>query len=536
MAIRTRDTIANDIATNILRENNKADIMSGQIIRDVIINSPSIEMEGIYSQIERISIAQSISNANFMSQTDLDNLLANYSIKRRDASQAIGTVVFYTRDLPTQTIKIPKDTSVGTSIADIGKEITFSTRYDLFFNPDNAILYWNPNTSQYEIPVDIIADKGGSASNIGPYTISTIRNANLPLNVTNQVSTTGGGDQESNQAFAVRALNIMLGSNAGTETGYAGLALSQDNILDALIVKPGDDLMLRDNGFGGKVDIWSISTDNSIINLTSANNSNLYVQNWNVGDQYNLGYRYDFPVKPVDPSSNITLTASTSPNGSLQDVILYEYNKPASQNVTYINPTGGRYHYTVHLADDFDTGHSIYSNDWIEWNPNEMDYLRQFNSGTGTAYTGNTLNVSISYSYDDGVNSFQGILDSSDQKILTADVLAKQAIKILIDVYMEIQLTPDASSTPTTAEVTRQNVITALIASINNTTLGSTLQESDLVQIAHNVTGVDNVILNSIKITKTRPILYNVDTEPIVDDSALENQYFASNNISVLVV
>ena len=146
------------------------------------------------------------------------------------------------------------------------------------------------------------------------------------------------------------------------------------------------------------------------------------------------------------------------------------------------------------------------------------------------------MDISISYSYDKGTSDLQSVLDSPGQKILTADVLAKQAIDILIDVYMEIQLNADVSSTPQTTEITRQNVITALSASINNKTLGSVLQESDLVQVAHNVTGVDNVVLSSIKITRSRPVFYNANTEPIIDDNALENQYFSSNNITVVVV
>jgi uncharacterized phage protein gp47/JayE len=543
MAIRTQDEIIVDIITNILREQPKTDVMPGQVLRDVIINAPSNEMQNIYSQIQAISLAQSVSNANFMSENDLNNLLANYSIVRKGATQSIGTVIFYTTDKPTQTVKIPKDTSLGTSIADIGKEITFSTRYNINFDPSNAVLYWNPNTYQYEIPVDIISDNGGSASNVGPFTIVNIRNTNLPFSVTNPNSTAGGVDREDNQTFAIRALNIMLGSNAGTETGYAGLALAQDNILDVLIVKPGDTLMLRDNGFGGKVDIWEISQDVAITNLTKRNNPDLFIQNWNIGDQYNLGYRYDFPQLPVNPASNITLTASTGPSGSLTDVRLYEYNQPGNPAlVPYLNPdpSAAGYHYKVHLADDMDTGHSIYSNDWIEWNPGELDYLRQFNSGvvsgSGTPYSGNTLDISISYSYDKGTSDLQSVLDSPGQKILTADVLAKQAIDILIDVYMEIQLNADVSSTPQTTEITRQNVITALSASINNKTLGSVLQESDLVQVAHNVTGVDNVVLSSIKITRSRPVFYNANTEPIIDDNALENQYFSSNNITVVVV
>jgi hypothetical protein len=529
MAIRTRDEVIVDLITNILREEGKADVMPGQVLRDISVNSPALEIENLYNQIERVAVAQSVSNANFMTEQELNNLMSNFGIKRRGATKAIGKVTFYTPTQPTQTVTIPKDTSLGTNLGSAGKEVVFLTRYDVVFNTDVEASYYNSDTGNWEITVDVTAQDGGTDSNVGAYTITKVRNVNIPFQVTNYNPTSGGVDQESNQDFAIRALNIILGSNAGTENGYRGMALTQDNVLDTLVVGPGEALMTRDGGYGGKVDVWIVPAESGFTEIGPESNPELSFL-WDNGQQFNEGYRFDFPIKPLDANSPVQIFGTTAPSGNINNVILYESRNPAPSTVAYVDPSGSRYHYTIFKADDLDTGHSIYANDYILWNANEMEYLRTFNP-SGSPFTGNSLQVDINYSYDKAVNDLQTVIDSPDNKILTADVLAKEAQQILIDCSMSVQLLPPFKITSATENNTLANVRNAIATTINNISLGNTIQESDLVQAAHNVEGVDNIILNSVTLTKKRPIYFDTSTEAIVDDQALDNQYFISDNI-----
>lgn len=532
---RSQDEVIIDLITNILRSSEKADVLPGQVLRDVVVNAPSTTMSDLYNQINQLSINQSISNANLMTTEDLDNLVSNFGIKRKGATNSFGQATFYTPSLPTANVTIPAGTSLGTNLGTTATEITFSTQFDIVFNVDLQGVYFNPNTGNYEISVNIIADNPGTTSNLGPFTITKIRNGNFPFNVTNRNATTGGVDQESNNDLAVRSLNILLGSNVGTKTGYAGLVSSQNNILDSIVVGPGDPLMTRDGGFGGKVDIWSITAPAGITELSPTNTPDLFISNWNWADQFTKGFRFNFPALPVSTDGPITLTASTTPSGNITNVALYESRTPAPTGVNYINPSGSRYHYTVFIADDNETGHSVRANDYILWNPDEMEYLRTFNP-SGTAFSGNILSVSTTYSYDKTIPDVQSVVDADNNHIITADVLVKEAEKILLDVSMSVNILPSYKETATTLQQTIANIQDAIATTINNTSLGNSVQESDLIQSAHNVAGVDNIIVNTVKIIAKRSSLFDATQQQITDQTSGPNQYFQSNQITILSV
>lgn len=532
---RSQDEVIIDLITNILRSSEKADVLPGQVLRDVVVNAPSTIISDIYNQINQLSLNQSISNANLMTTEALDNLVANFGIKRKGATNAFGQVTFYTPTLPTSNVTIPAGTSLGTNLGTTATEITFSTQFDIIFNIDLQGVYFNPNTGNYEISVNVIADNPGTTGDVGPFTITKIRNGNFPFNVTNRNATTGGVDQESNNDLAVRALNILLGSNIGTKTGYTGLVSSQNNILDTLVVGPGDPLMTRDGGFGGKVDIWTITSPAGIVELNPTSTPSLYISNWNWADQFTKGFIFDFPLLPVSTDGPINLVGTTTPSGNIVNVALYESRNPAPTGVTYMSPSGARYHYTVFIADDNETGHSDKANDHILWNPEEMEYLRTFNP-SGTAFSGNILSVGITYSYDSTIPTVQAVVDSDSNHIITADVLVKEAEKILLDVTMDVQLLPAFKETAATLQQTIAAVEDAIATTINNTTLGNAVQESDLIQSAHNVTGVDNVIVSSVKILAKRSAFFDSTQQQITDQQAGPNQYYQSNTILVASV
>jgi hypothetical protein len=529
---RSKDEIVIDLITNILREEGRADIMPGQVLRNVAIDAQASELENLYNLLDATATAQSISNANFMSQQDLDNLLSNFGIKRRGSQKATGQVTFWTKNIPSQTIRIPKDTLLGTNIQrGASSEVKFLTRFDAVFEPSIASTYWNTVTGQWEITVDVIAQNGGSDANIGAYSISTVQNINIAFQVTNYNPTVGGSDQESNQDFANRALGILLGSNAGTRTGYLGTASQQDDISDALIVGPGETLMTRDGGFGGKVDIWVMPLAGVGYTTIGPSSDASLSFSWDDSTEASNAYRFDFPQKPVDVGGSLTITAASSPSG-VSTALLFE-RRNATSGTQYALP--GAWHYEMFKATDLDTGGSIYANDYILWNPGEMEYLRKVdpNANYAPVATGNQMTVAITYSYTSAVSNLQSILDDSNIKILTADVLAKEAEKIYIDVYMDVELLPEYKTTATTQQETIGLVELAIANQINGTTLGNQVQESDIVTAAHNVAGVDNVVINSVTLTKTRPAVLDIAAESIVDDDALSNQYFVASNIQV---
>ena len=143
--VRTQDQVIIDLLTNVLRASEQADVMPGQVLRDIIINAPSTTISNLYSQINQVSINQSIANANLMSTADLDNLLANFGITRNGAATAFGQVTFYTSTLPSTAIIIPAGTILGTNLSTTATEMTFTTQFDVTFNPALSGIYFNPD-------------------------------------------------------------------------------------------------------------------------------------------------------------------------------------------------------------------------------------------------------------------------------------------------------------------------------------------------------------------------------------------------------
>ena len=105
-----------------------------------------------------------------------------------------------------------------------------------------------------------------------------------------------------------------------------------------------------------------------------------------------------------------------------------------------------------------------------------------------------------------------------------ADVLVKAAVGLLVDVTMAIVVD---TSYQDSSSVVQQNVVDAITASINSTTLGGTIDSSLYVNVAYNISGV----------SRARPIYFNLDGKngSVLSIIAKENQYFVANNILVNV-
>jgi len=526
---RSFNDVAIDLMTNMLRENESIDVLPGQVIRDVFINGMAQEFSNTYNTIGTVATAQSIANAAYMSPSDLDNLVGNYGITRKTATQSTGQVTFYTNTLPTQNILIPAGTRLGTQLGNSNQQVTFQTLADANLIISLESTYFNVDTGNWEISANVSAEQNGALGNVGPFTINTILSTNSPMKVTNNNPTTGGFNQESNVDLAVRTINTFLGTGRGTKSGYLGLVTSQSYVLDSIIQGPGDPLMIRDNGFGGKVDIWVIPSQALVTQLTPDNTPSLEISDWQDSQQVLSNYTFEFPQKPVDPTQEILVTATLSPSGNLVGIPLFESRSPAPSGITYVNPSGLRYHYTVQLDDSLNFGGSIRAEDSIIWNATEMDYLKSI-------YSGNTLTVDISYSTNEAISNAQAVLDSDENKIIAADAIVKDAIEVTLDITSSVVLEPEFKTTPEAQTQAIGDIVTAVVDSINTNKLGQTFQESDLVQTIHNVPGVDNVIIPSIVITRRYSPFFDIRQQQVTDTTVNPNEYFVAGNINITSV
>lgn len=128
--------------------------------------------------------------------------------------------------------------------------------------------------------------------------------------------------------------------------------------------------------------------------------------------------------------------------------------------------------------------------------------------------------ITISYTYDRLITD--ATLAIENVRPINADVLAKAATPILIDVIMNIQVTSDFEKS---SNIVLQNVQDAVTSALNANALNTKVDASDLVDQAYTVTGVDSA----------RVIFFNKtgNTGSLLSVQALKNQYIRANNVTV---
>ena len=527
---RSFNEIVIDLITYVLGKNPKIDISPGQVFRDVLVDGPAAEFENLYAVSDQVKTSQSLLNAEFMSTQDMDNLASNYGIVRKPASPATGNVIFYSQTQPTSDFTFNAGTRLATDASTGSNQITFTTTNVVRFLSALEANYYNPDTGFWEIEAAAISENGGTDGNVGAFAISKILNTDTPFRISNRVAFNGGTDQESNTELASRTLDAFTGNNKGTKNGYEGTVKSQDGVLDALVVGPGDPLMVRDGGQGGKVDIWTYTSSASPVELTSSTESSLGFT-WDNTEQSLIDYTFVFPRQPMVAEAQTIVFGTTFPSSPLTNIALYESRNPAPSGVPYI--AAGDYHYTLVKTNDLNQSNSALADDRIIWDSNTLEQLRTYPSGINV---NNSLDLSIIYSYNNTINTLQNIIDQPDNKIVTADVLVKDAVKTIIDVQTSVNLLREYKSTSSTETQTINNIITAITDYLNSELLGQKIEKSDIVQVAHGVPGVDNVILNSIIITRRYDSIYDIDPLQVENIQAGANEYFYTGNIQITSV
>lgn len=296
---RVQLQIVTDYITAVQRVNAEVSMIPGSTTRDVSIDPFASEAERIWFLLDFIHRSQSfltllqIDDANGdgvsdpvvssayksalkdalgfttdasvqqLIDTQFDKLAANSGKSRLPGRASVGQVIVFTPTRPAVDILIPANTFVSTS-SDPSTN-TSSVRFRIagtFVLPAaTAQSFFNFDTKQYELTVDIIAENIGTAGNQPAGAIKNI--SGVPgVQVINRAATTFGLDIETNADLAARTILAPSSVDTGTEGGYASTAAEQIGIIKAKIVKSGDPLMMRDydpvrgKHIGGKVDIW----------------------------------------------------------------------------------------------------------------------------------------------------------------------------------------------------------------------------------------------------------------------------------------
>jgi phage-related baseplate assembly protein len=442
---KTYAEIVASLKVNIGKKRPNLETTEGTITSD-IFEAIGDEIEDVYADIEHLAVLPSFRYYDKMSTDELNDLAYNYGITRKEAIKSSGNVYFRASSAPTQNILIPEGTVVTTEPDERLQKISFITTAERTLYYDNAASYYNSTSGYYEIAVPIQCIDAGETGNVGVGAIKLIEGS-IPGadNIYNYSAFTNGSEEEMNENLADRCLLAIQGASVGTESGYIGKMLESAYVYDALVVGPGDPLMTRDNGAGGKIDIYVKIDKDSVDTYTQTSDEFTYA-----GETDKIPTCQ--PIKEI-----VSIVGSVS--GALTETTDYKLTK---------------------LTGAFQG--SIYATDTVEF--------------LGSPLTAGET-VTITYTYYDIVTDLQNAVE--DVRPIGTDVLVKLAEEVLIDVTAYVY----ADSTITDKTTLSETVQTAIDTFLTFKDLDGEVQQSDVIEEIVTITGVDKVRIPLDKLAKS---------------------------------
>ncbi len=450
MAIRTLSEIIQSAIDFIKSKRTDIGTFVGTVTRDVIIESPAQEFDLVYKEIGRTQQLQSIRFAEEMEDEELEALAENYGVIRLAGVAAIGSVTFRIRNFSTSSpdVVVPVGVGISTQGTVDVPQVSFVTTESALFQASLAPALFNPDTGFYEQTVDIVADDIGVESNVAAGTIINITSGVPGIDtVVNTVSTTGGTNEEDNEALGLRLQTKLAGNSIGTPAGINQLMAENENVIDSITVTPNDPEMLRAE-FGGEVDVYVlgevITTISDIIVYTDLGPQEFILQH-----------------QPVQLLIAVTGIAGAAP-----------------------------FTFTEGLDFNFVLDPSTLLN-----GSTRLETKIVFNIG-GTN-PDDATSVDINYAYNSLIEDLQLELDKDENHIVTADILVKQADEAEIEITADVALFPGNIAADAIADIQ-----TAVTNDINSLGLGDSIDRSDVIASIESVESVDSVDLSTLVLIK----------------------------------
>ena len=374
-----------------------------------------------------------IDNVYAIISTAVDNLAGNYNKTRKAALNSTGIINYYRPNAPAST-ELTNIISAGSVVKAING-MTYTTLTDVSYSN----FYFDTNFNAFMLDVPAECSYAGTVGNTEQYTITTIQTSVSGwTSVTNKVAWINGTDIETDADFCNRCQTEISGSNIGTLNGIRNNILQNNPILDMSVVGAGDAEMVRDLGWGGKVDVYITDVSPQQVTWTyySDGSAITYIQG----------------ARPIISTAAVSVTADVG------------YPVIGSIVADTTSPTEG----------------SVNSLDAISW------------SVSPTA--GST--VTLTYFVNKYINDVQTFIDQ-DGYNTGADILIKQALVVPVDIIFNISVFSGYSMS---------DIISAITIKIQNLLstkkIYETLQQSDIIELAYTVQGLDRVIMPFTKFNR----------------------------------
>jgi len=309
------------------------DSKPGTVARDLFIDLQGQQVADVYDALRDISSLQSIMN---VTGQDLVNYGANYGVTKNSGTKSSGTAVLTFRsidsDFPISSGSVVRARNgmpfLTVSTLSISKSQTNAYRANATRLRQQLNLVGI--TDEFAVEVSVEAQSPGSIGNISAYSITSHNIPNVS-SVTNVASFSSGTDLENDASFRSRILAAFAGTNVGTALGYRSIILSLAEAVDALVIEPGDPLMIRDGtvvatdsdgnlvvsepGTGGRVDIYVMGN-----NPQSGTDGFVYYDKSGKNDPTDSANNYVLGQSSLTASTSLTLNSRrvATMNGTAQ--------------------------------------------------------------------------------------------------------------------------------------------------------------------------------------------------------------------------
>lgn len=510
--------------TNEFRKNHAlVDATPESPVANLVINPLVDIFTPFLALISEVENSNDLTKAEEMSADKLNQIgFGNYFVERHtgDAAEATVTISFTNLSLD-QNLVIPLGVEFQTSAG-----LKFQTISNNTFTPLELKAKYNPYYLTYDVDVPVRAAAFGSQYNVAEGQINAIVtkfNKNIQV-VMNRTPAIGGSDEESNVDYAARIRDSYLARNIGTNMGYKSyLFNSFPEVEDIYVSGYRDKYMIRDvaliknpatgretmEHMGGKVDLYikgfSYGTRYTTVVLNS-NNLKL--------SQPATTIVMDGLVPAVtltnrrDSTKNLAISVS---NYVLKDGYYYltlDNTDSKSFDPLHVSEIAVSYSYRqgtdeLSQTDVFSVGINQFD---IDSPAKEVSYIKIvkeemfvpdaqskaiISRGGVLGTTGETASMTISgledfpsgteievaYTVNETLMNIRNLLNRESFRIVTSDVIAKEATPVFINMTLNIKLNAGE-----TFNETKKSIVSASVYEFfNNLNLGSGVQESDIV-------------------------------------------------------
>lgn len=415
----TKEEVKNNLINQILDKFPTADVETGSVIRDVMVDPQSTQIEALSNEIDYVSYLNTfVQNAENISEEDLDAQGANYNVNRNLGNLSNGTITFRATVRPTQNIQIGNSDgsggiSVKTLTTDDGNTYEFTTTQTVYMTTD---AFYNETSKCYEVNAPISAISTGSAYNVGVGTITVLSQGIAGITgCYNYLPTLNGTDKEGQTSYALRIRDTILGASKNIESGIDSLLLNIENVSEVKTLHPNSD-----------------------------------------EEPTETGYAISYVKGSVEETVSETFTY-------VSNVLEYKLNKTPVISISSVTIDGQPVDFNLKKDEISSYRDTIYANDVVQIIENTEDLT------PGSE-------IVVNYSYNKLIANCQEELnDNLNDYLILGTLLVAQANPKIIDIGTNIKLKYSYNNEPT-----KNIILTGLATYINDLKLGQDLTQEEI--------------------------------------------------------